>query len=124
MTLAGPLLRGAVSVLWPSFSNTAALPQAIALCALSQLDAFAIGGLLCFAGAALQRFRYAGACLAVALTMAWLAGAEVNGAGLLPMQPYGAYLTLGYPNTLPASSQWLWGYSVINVLSASIRIRP
>lgn len=118
LTLAGPLLRWGVSVFWPAFSNTTALPHAIALCTLSQLDAFAIGGLLCFAGPALQRLRHPGIYLASALTMAWLAGAWVNGAGLLPMQHYGAYLTLGYPNTLPASSQWLWGYSVINALSA------
>ncbi len=118
LVLGGPLLRWCVYQLWPgfSFSDPAALPHAIAVCTFSQLDAFAIGGLLCF-GAGHWRRRSA-LYLAGALLLAWLAGAWVNGAGWLPMRPYGAFLTLGYPNTLPLGSQWLWGYSAINALSA------
>lgn len=120
LVLAGPLLRMALQTYWPSLrlAEPAALPYAIAVCTVSQLDAFATGALLCFFGESLRRWRYPGLWLAAALLLAWLAGAGINGAGWAPMQTYGAYLTLGYPNTLPAQQQFIWGYSVINLLAA------
>lgn len=111
LVLAGPLLRLGVWWLWP-FAAADARPHAVAVCTVSQLDAFAIGGLMCFARERLQKLAAPALWLAAALLLAGLAAA------MLPTAPQTAPLTLGYPNTLPQSGQWLWGYSVVNALAA------
>lgn len=118
--LAGPLLRYALFQIWPAVSGAppAALPYAIALCTFSQVDAFAAGGLLCFAGARLRGLKHPGLLLAAALAAVLTLGVLASGAALEPMRPLGAWLTLGYPNSLPANGQWLWGYSALNLLGA------
>lgn len=120
LVLAGPLLRAAVWLLWPmtGLGDPAALPYAVGVCTVSQLDAFALGGLLCFAQAPFRRGSRPLLLLAGALLLAWGAGALVNGAGLAPMAAGGAWLTLGYPNTLPLQHQFLWGYTAINGVAA------
>ncbi len=120
LVLAGPLLRLGLRLIWPqfSFADPDALGYAIAVCTFSQLDAFALGGCLCFFGSGLKRLRYPGLLLLAVLLLLWLAGWLVNGPGLEPMQRHGAFFTLGYPNTLPVAGQWLWGYSAVNLASA------
>lgn len=120
LVLAGPLLRWGLYQLWPltGIADVQALPHAVALCTLSQLDAFAVGGLVGLYAQGLRRLRAAWAWLLAALLLIWLAGAAINGPGLLPMQERGAYLSLGYPNTLPLQGQWLWGYSAVNAAAA------
>lgn len=120
LALAGPLLRGLVVWAWPltGLADSGALPYAVGVCTLSQLDAFALGGLLCFLAEPLRRLRAPLAVLLIALLLVWLAGALVNGWGLQPMLPQGAWFTLGYPNTLPRQEQFLWGYTLINAVSA------
>jgi peptidoglycan/LPS O-acetylase OafA/YrhL len=121
LVAAGPAIRLGVFVLWPqlAIANPDAVFHAVAVCTLSQLDAFALGAALCFVGdraAALPGHGWA--WLAGALLLAWLAGALASGAGVGPLRPFGAPLTLGYPNTLAAQGQFVWGYSVVNAVGA------
>lgn len=115
LVLAGPVLRASLAA-WadPPLPARAAL---VGLSTVSHLDAFALGGLLALAGPAFaRRAGHGGVGLALALAL-WLAGAAVNGPGLLPRQTLGAPLLLGHPNGLPLSGQWIWGYSGVNLLA-------
>lgn len=111
LVVAGPLLRLAVWLWWP-FVTPETRPHAVAVCTISQLDAFAVGGLVYLMGSRLRQLVAPRLWLPVALALAWFAAAQV------PTVPATAPLTLGYPNTLPQAGQWLWGYSVVNALSA------
>jgi peptidoglycan/LPS O-acetylase OafA/YrhL len=113
LMLAGPILRWLVASLLHLPADRVA--SAVGVCTLSQLDAFAMGALVCLLPAAPRR---SGALLAVAAPVAWLAGALWSGWGVAPTQLYGAPLALGYPNTLAAHDQFLWGYSAIDALAA------
>ncbi|MES2684051.1 MAG: acyltransferase [Pseudomonadota bacterium] len=111
LVLAGPLLRLAVWLWWP-FAAPENRPHAVAVCTFSQLDAFAMGGLVALAGERLRRVPAPALWLVGALALAWLLGLMV------PAAASTAPLTLGYPNTLPQAGQWLWGYTVVNALAA------
>lgn len=111
IVMAGPLLRLAVWLCWP-FAAAEYRPHAVAVCTLSQLDAFAAGGLVALAGERLRKLRLPALWLLAGLALAGLLALGV------PAIPSRAPLTLGYPNTLPNAGQWFWGYSVVNLLAA------
>ena len=120
LVVAGPLLRLGVFALWPSFdvADPAALPYAVAVCTLSQLDAFALGAALCFVGARAATLRAPAAWLAAAIAVTLALGYAASGAGFAPLQRFGAPLTLGFPNTLPDNFQFVWGFSAVNIVGA------
>ena len=39
-----------------------------------------------------------------------------------PAQQFGAWATLGWPNTLPNGQQFLWGYSLFNITAALLLV--
>ena len=120
LVVAGPLVRFGIWTLWPQVpvADATALPYAVAVCTLSQLDAFALGALLCFAGPRFATLPAPRLLLAGAVAVAIALGALASGAWLAPLQPFGAPLTLGFPNTLPANLQFTWGYSAVNAVGA------
>ena len=120
LVAAGPLVRAALARYWPGLDVAAPgiVAYAVGVCTLSHLDAFAAGALLNFFALRLSRLRRPAALALTALAGAYLLGAAVNGAGVAPPQPLAAPLVLGYPNTLPAEGQYVWGYSVLNLCAA------
>ena len=120
LACAGPLLRLAVGDLWPRFDFAApgATAHVVAVCTLSHLDAFAMGGLLNLIPERLRRIRRPGLVAGLAMALAYLAGAAVNGPGWSSPNPPAAPLVLGYPNTLPSGAQFIWGYSLLGLCAA------
>ena len=116
----GPLLRLVVAEAWPRFDFAAqgVTAHIVAVCTLSHLDAFAMGALVNLVPARVFLPRHPGLIAALAIALAYLAGAAVNGWGWSSTRPPAAPLVLGYPNTLPAATQFLWGYSVLGLCAA------
>jgi peptidoglycan/LPS O-acetylase OafA/YrhL len=120
LVAAGPLLRYGVFATWPllDIADPNRLAYAVAVCTLSQLDAFALGAVLCFVGERAASLRRPALWLAGTAVLVVTLGYAASGAGLAPLQRFGAPLTLGFPNTLPAHYQFVWGFSAVNLFAA------
>ncbi len=118
IVLAGPLTRYLTSLWLGPHAERLGSPASAAvwIATPSHLDAFAIGALLCFdrirkAFAAIPLWAYGlGVLVAIAVGLAWNIASVGYSRRLL--------LSLGYPVMLPASGQWLWGYSIVNLIMA------
>lgn len=102
LILLGPLLRAGIFTVWPA-------PATVAICTLSQLDAFATGALL----TQIRQWPRPGLKLALVLLAALLLGLLGSSDARMP-------LTLGYANGLSQHAQFIWGYSVVNLLGAAL----
>ena len=102
LILLGPLLRAGIFTVWPA-------PAAVAICTLSQIDAFATGALL----TQIRQWPRPGLRLALALLATLLLGLLGSNNVQMP-------LTLGYANGLAQHLQFIWGYSLINLLGAAL----
>ncbi len=117
----GPVLRGAVAILWPQLPPESVSGSAAAanyLLSTSHVDAFAAGALVAtlpMAPASLQVRRY-GWSLAAVVGLAILLGTWVN-AGLL--DPVRWPRSFGFPLMMPNALQHVWGYSLINLVAAA-----
>ena len=120
LALAGPLLRLAVWWTWPQLdmADPGAIAYAVAVCTISQLDAFALGAALCFVGERAAALRAPALWLLAAIVVTCALGVLASGAGAAPVRSFGAPLTLGLPNTLPANFQFVWGFSAVNLVGA------
>ena len=91
---------------------------AVGILTPSHLDAFALGALARLMQEPLSRWRGLGPAVLLALFALLFSGMWVNGLGVQPQQAYGAWLTLGLPNTLPLHGQYIWAYSLFNLFAA------
>ena len=114
VVFAGPLLRAGTALLWPMLPTgevTNSIPRAVFLITPCYLDAFAIGALLNFLKIRVSAYALFGASL-----IAMVVGMVINGPGVFPSFSKGAYFALGWPKMMPRGEQFIWGYTVINVL--------
>lgn len=98
-------------------------PHALALLTTSHLDAFAAGGLGAWWLSARPGAYPPGWCVAVAgLLLASAGGLVPDNPVWAPAQQFGAWATLGWPNTLPNGQQFLWGYSLFNITATLLLV--
>lgn len=118
IVLAGPATRLLMGALLEPHAARLGAPAAAAVWIVtpSHMDAFALGALLCFdrvrqAFAAIPVWAYLCSVLvAIAFGLAWNIAAVGFSKPLL--------LSLGYPVMLPNGGQWVWGYSIVNLVMA------
>lgn len=116
MALLGPAVRFVTYLVLAPYAERAGGTGAAAvyIAMPTYLDAFALGGLLCFddmrrrLSAVSSRQFVCAVGIAVAAGLTW--NGAVNGWSSLH------WATLGYPITMPAKGQFLWGYSVTGIL--------
>src|SRR5581483_7392179 len=111
---AGPVIRWAMVAFWPPPLPIHFIPQekvyfGVFMSTLSHLDAFALGALLNYVKR-LPSPRW----LLLTLPVSYLIAVPVQGWGIAPTGPFSAPLSLGYPLSLPAHHQYVWGYTVMN----------
>lgn len=116
----GPLWRGLVGnggwfeLPFPAY--------AVGILTPSHLDAAAVGALAFLAQSRLGAWPGLGWGVCIGGLLVLAAGMLANGIGVTPQQAFGAWLTLGFPNTLPKAAQWVWGYSLFNLWAASLLV--
>src|SRR5262249_3690578 len=84
----------------------------------SHLDAFATGALVSLA-APKTLPRHALMLWFAAVALAYALGAWVNGPGIASFEHYPVF-TLGYPIHMDRGYQYVWGYTVINLLAGAM----
>lgn len=116
LLVAAPVFRLLVLVGVVPASNA---PFAVAMLTPSYLDAFAAGALACWLVESGRAAWLRGWMVLAVIAVGGLAGAAVAGNAILaPAQTFGAWATLGWPNTLPNGWQAVWGYSWIHGATA------
>lgn len=121
IVLAGPLLRLLVVQIWPSLGNPEiGVANAIYLMSTTHLDAFATGALLCALISHPLSRRVQPRHLLIAILVAYMLGALTNGLGIGRGGPYNVPFNFGYPIHMADHWQFVWGYTVVNLLSAGL----
>jgi peptidoglycan/LPS O-acetylase OafA/YrhL len=121
LVVAGPFIRLGCVLAWPHLDGV--LPDAYkALYQMSttHIDAFATGALLCYVIRQPWSYRFTSTHLLIALACAWLAGSLASGFTLGRGGIYDIPLNFGYPIHLRDNWQFVWGYSVINLVAAGL----
>ncbi|MEQ1438029.1 acyltransferase [Fontimonas sp. SYSU GA230001] len=121
IVVAGPLIRLGCALAWPQLDGV--LPnahKAIYQMSTTHLDAFAVGALLCYVIRQPWSYRFTGTHLMLGVVAAWLLGSLASGFGFGRGGPYRIPLNLGYPIHMADNWQFVWGYSVINLLAAGL----
>lgn len=122
MVLLGPVLRWVSAQIWldAGWSAAQATGYGIYILSTTHLDAFATGGLvavLAHAAPAPRRTPSLGFWL-LAATAAYALGVLNNGSwGMFEGRAIG---DLGYPALMREGSQYVWGYSILNLLFAQL----
>jgi peptidoglycan/LPS O-acetylase OafA/YrhL len=111
--VATPLMRWATVAYWPpslpfSFVAAPKVYFATYFSTFSHLDGFAFGALLNYI-----RVKPRLWWLAVSIVANYLVAIPVQGFGIEPVWKHAPPLTLGYPLSMPAHHQYVWGYSVV-----------
>lgn len=120
LVLLAPLWRGLVG---HGLVFEFAFPEyAVGILTPSHLDAAAFGALAFLLQSRLAAWPGLGWVLSGLGILTLAAGMAVNGPGLQPQQTFGAWVTLGFPNTLPNGMQLIWGYSLFNLWAALLLI--
>ena len=117
-----------IAAVWRGLIGAGALPglhpaagaYAASILSPSHLDAAAAGALVCLWAPWLQQRRHLGVAALAIGALALFAGMAANGWGVAPVRSHGAWLTLGWPNSLPTAAQYVWGYSLLNLALAAL----
>ena len=124
LILLGPVIRAATAILWPSMPHGAyelSGADVVYLLSTSHIDAFATGAALCLLPAIPKRWHGAAiAAFVVALLAAVVLGWLANHGGLAPIAPGRPARHLGFPEPMPNAAQYVWGYSLLNLLGAGL----
>jgi peptidoglycan/LPS O-acetylase OafA/YrhL len=121
LVVAGPFIRLACVLTWPHLDGV--LPnahKALYQMSTTHLDAFAIGALLCYVIRHPWSRRFTGTHLMIAVAVAWALGSLASGFTLGRDGPYKIPLNFGYPIHMADNGQFVWGYSVVNLLAAGL----
>jgi peptidoglycan/LPS O-acetylase OafA/YrhL len=121
LVLAGPFIRLGTALVWPYLDGV--LPnthKALYQMSTTHLDAFATGALLCYVVNHPLSRRFQPSHLILAALLAYIAGALSSSPGIERYGPYSLPLTFGYPVHMPENWQYVWGYTVLNLLSAGL----
>ncbi|HUP91349.1 MAG TPA: acyltransferase [Solimonas sp.] len=120
IVLAGPLVRLASALIWPHVGSDLGVANAIYLMSTTHLDAFATGALLCAVIQHPASRRFQPWHLLLAALAVYALGVMTTGVGIGRGGPYNVPLNLGYPIHMAQHWQFVWGYTVLNLLSAGL----
>lgn len=121
IVLAGPVLRLGAALLWPHLDGVLAdTHKAVYQLSTTHLDAFATGALLCYVVKDPRSRRFTATHLMLAAVLAVALGMLASGPGIRHGGPYNVPFNFGYPIHMAQNWQFVWGYSVLNLLSAAL----